>query len=112
MPVCNFCKTSNESLLTCGCCGKVSYCNRECQARDWRSHKSSCPPYTIKEVPGKGRGMFATRKIKPGQIIIEKLPILTALTVHFRVEPKTGDNSTKAIANMSSSKQVEPMCNL
>lgn len=26
----------------CGRCDVVSYCSRECQARDWKSHKSVC----------------------------------------------------------------------
>ena len=41
-----------------------------------RSHKASCPPYVIRESPGKGRGLFATRRIKEGQIILEEYPLL------------------------------------
>ena len=73
---CCFCKTQSERLKSC-VCGKVSYCGEECQTSDWKTHKVSCPPYTIKDVPGKGRAVVATRKIKPGQIIMEELPLLT-----------------------------------
>jgi len=45
--------------------------------KDWKNHKPSCPPYTVREVPGKGRGLFATRKISPGKIILEETPIFT-----------------------------------
>ena len=58
-------------------CKKVSYCSKECQARDWKNHKPSCPPFTIREVSGKGRGLFATRKIKEGQVILDGYPLLT-----------------------------------
>ena len=73
MASCSFCKTeSNEKMKSC-VCGKVFYCNKECQAKDWKNHKPSCPPFTIREVPGKGRGLVATRRIKAGQIIVEEM---------------------------------------
>ena len=53
-------------------CGKVSYCSKECQA-----HKPSCPRFILRESPSKGRGLFATRKIKEGQVILEEYPIIT-----------------------------------
>ena len=37
---------------------------------------SSCPPYRVREVPGKGRGLVATRQIQPGEIILEERPLL------------------------------------
>ena len=78
MGSCSFCKVdSAEKLLKCGSCGGESYCSKECQAKDWTNHKASCPPYTVREVPGKGRGLFATRRIVPGKIILEERPLLT-----------------------------------
>ena len=41
--------------------------------RDWKTHKPSCPPFAIREDPSKGRGLFATRKIRAGQIIVEEM---------------------------------------
>ena len=77
MASCNFCKiTPKESLKSC-VCGKVSYCSKDCQVKDWKAHKQSCPPYVIRESPGKGRGLFATRKIKAGQVILEEYPLMT-----------------------------------
>ena len=76
MGLCDFCKVeSKEKLKTC-VCKKASYCSRECQAQDWKNHKPSCPPFIIRESPGKGRGLFATRKIKEGQIILDEYPLL------------------------------------
>ena len=75
MGLCDFCKVeSKEKLKTC-VCKKASYCSRECQAQDWKNHKPSCPPFIIRESPGKGRGLFATRKIKEGQVILDEYPL-------------------------------------
>ena len=77
MASCDFCKNYPKEQLKSCVCGKVSYCSKECQIKDWKTHKPSCPPYVIKESPGKGRGLFATRKIKEGQIILEEYPLFT-----------------------------------
>ena len=77
MNSCHLCKVvSEEPLRSCGSCKKVSYCSKECQEKDWKVHKSSCPPFIVKESPGKGRGLFATRKIKEGQVILEEDPLI------------------------------------
>ena len=76
MASCDFCKIhSNMALKSC-VCRKVSYCSTACQKKDWKTHKPSCPPFIIRESPGKGRGLFATRKIKEGQVILEEYPLL------------------------------------
>ena len=41
-PCCRFCNRRDPALLDCGGCGKVSYCNKGCQHRDWKNHKSEC----------------------------------------------------------------------
>ena len=78
MGSCDFCKkvpTGTDQLKTC-VCKKASYCSKDCQEKDWKTHKPSCPPFIIRESPGKGRGLFATRKIKEGQVIMEEYPLL------------------------------------
>lgn len=77
MASCDFCKDNPMNQLKSCVCGKASYCSKECQAKDWKTHKPSCPPFVIRESPGKGRGLFATRKIKEGQIILDEYPLLT-----------------------------------
>ena len=96
MTSCNFCHAVSESKLGSCVCGKVSYCNKECQTKDWKNHKLSCPPYTVREVPGKGRGLFATRKITPGMIILEEKPLFTIentqeveLSIFHRIDEET-----------------------
>ena len=75
MDSCSFCKTdSGTKLLSC-ICRKASYCSKDCQSKDWKNHKPSCSLYIIRDAPGKGKGLFATRKIKMGQIILEEYPL-------------------------------------
>ena len=33
---------NQKTLLVCARCKKVHYCSKECQVRDWKSHKSFC----------------------------------------------------------------------
>ena len=77
MSSCDFCKVASKAPLKSCVCKKASYCSQECQIKDWKTHKPSCPPFTIRESPGKGRGLFATRRINEGQIILEEYPLFT-----------------------------------
>ena len=77
MGSCDFCKVDPKEPLKSCVCKKVSYCSKECQVKDWKNHKPSCPPFLIRESPGKGRGLFATRNIKEGQVILEEYPLFT-----------------------------------
>lgn len=40
-PFCNTC-LSTKDLKFCGKCGKVRYCSKDCQKKDWKVHKNSC----------------------------------------------------------------------
>ena len=37
--------------------------------------------FEIKESPGKGLGMFATREIQPGELIILEKPLVTFVVI-------------------------------
>jgi len=39
---CLLCKSTPEKLKYCGRCKVAKYCSRECQAADWRRHRSEC----------------------------------------------------------------------
>jgi len=71
---CTFCH-STIAVRSCSC-GLVSYCGKGCQKSDWKSHKSACPPFLARPVPGKGRGLVATRKLSLGLTVIEEDPVL------------------------------------
>lgn len=32
-------------LLVCARCGRVNYCSKECQKKDWKFHKRDCAPF-------------------------------------------------------------------
>ncbi len=46
-PICHSCGQQSVNLKKCARCRSVSYCNRECQTKDWKSHKSVCLPISI-----------------------------------------------------------------
>ena len=72
---CNTCQKTGEDVMRC-VCKTVHYCSKDCQKKDWKTHKKDCPPFVVKEVEGKGRGMFATRDIAQTSIIFLDEPVL------------------------------------
>ena len=40
--MCKTCLKENVKLLTCGRCKSVFYCSKDCQKKDWKSHKAVC----------------------------------------------------------------------
>ena len=52
----------------CPHCGQVYFCSPEHYAR--HRHRDYCLPYTAGRLPGKGRVLFATRDIKPLELIL------------------------------------------
>ena len=53
MASCDFCKVEPKEPLKSCVCKKVFYCSKECQVKDWKTHKPSCPPFVIRESSGK-----------------------------------------------------------
>lgn len=39
---CQYCFKSDEKLSKCSSCNVVHYCSKECQRRDWKTHKVYC----------------------------------------------------------------------
>ena len=113
MGSCSYCKISPTEPLKSCVCQKVSYCSKECQAKDWKSHKPSCPPFIIRESHGKGRGLFTTNRIKEGQVILEEYPLFTwnvgmsfneFKTTHF---PKIDANTKAKIFKLNTDEEAE-----
>ena len=73
--LCSFCKSTPSLLHSC-ICGQVSYCGKDCQKSDWNSHKPDCPPFITKDIPGKGRGLIATRNLSFGCNVLTERPVL------------------------------------
>jgi len=78
MEKCNFCAKTPETKLKC-VCGGVVYCDKTCQRADWKRHKSDCPPFVVRKVGEKGRGLFATRNLSRGTCILKEDPVLKML---------------------------------
>ena len=75
MDICNVC--SKPTIKKCGKCGLARYCRTECQRSDWKNHKKICKyPFEIKESEGKGLGLFATRNLEIGDLIVCQDPVL------------------------------------
>jgi hypothetical protein len=46
---CSNCRGTIHVLMSCGQCGNVSYCNRNCQREHWkRAHKKECKKKNVK----------------------------------------------------------------
>ena len=39
---CSYCSTPSQRLMNCSQCHSVQYCNRDCQRKHWKEHKSYC----------------------------------------------------------------------
>lgn len=75
MAICTVC--SRLTSKKCAKCGLAWYCGTECQKSDRRNHKLICKyPIEIKESEGKGLGLFATRDLEIGDLIVCENPIL------------------------------------
>lgn len=42
---CNHCGKSKVKMYFCSGCSQVSYCNADCQKKDWKPHKAACKAF-------------------------------------------------------------------
>lgn len=79
-------------LLACSRCCKdkyvAYYCDEACQREAFANHHrvlctgvhggddDGAPGYEVRDIPGKGSGIFATRRFKRGQVIMIETPVL------------------------------------
>ncbi|CAI7760973.1 unnamed protein product [Closterium sp. NIES-54] len=62
---CGRVKGGGVKLKSCGGCGKVAYCSRDCQKAHWPSHKLTCPGRTNGKRRGEnGDKVSGRRKVK------------------------------------------------
>ncbi|KAL5265128.1 hypothetical protein ACHWQZ_G006014 [Mnemiopsis leidyi] len=75
MANCTVC--GKQTTKQCGKCSNAWYCRTECQRSDWKNHKKVCKyPFEIKESEGKGLGLFATRDLQIGDLVVCEDPII------------------------------------
>ena len=71
--------TGKRKLSKCAQCHSITYCGQECQREDWPRHSQFCIPVMVTEIPGKGKGLVASKDIKKGQVIFKET---AAIAVH------------------------------
>eukprot|EP00940_MAST-03C_sp_MAST-3C-sp2_P000449 g449.t1 len=72
-------KNGKKKYLTCSRCGVAKYCSKTCQVAHWkRKHKRECRPFVARRVEGYdgGIGVFATKKIKKGDLVLKERALL------------------------------------
>jgi len=91
--VCDECLVPCDDLKRCTQCKEVKYCSKKCQARAWKAgHKVSCGKITVRDIPGKGKGVVAMRGIKMGEVLITEKPLMIF---------KAGNGLTECLKKMS-----------
>ena len=70
-PICH-----NPAEKQCQACHNVSYCSVKHQKEDWKQHRLDCSPYILKNNTELNRYVIASRKLKPGTIILEEHPCI------------------------------------
>ena len=83
MRVCGGCGLG-RTVNSCSC-GKAAYCGPACQKSDWKSHKSVCPPFRVTRLPGKGRGLVASRRLNCGDLILDETPLMVVDNVNSEI---------------------------
>ena len=76
---CHTTVTGKKKLSKCARCHSITYCGKECQRKDWPRHSQFCIPVMVTEIPGKGKGLVASKDIKKGKVLFKEKP---AITVH------------------------------
>ena len=102
--LCSNCGVAAES--TCAKCHAAVYCGRECQSAHWKAgHKFFCSPKVeVKDIVGKGTGLFARRDFAVGDELSREKPIL--------IQPGVMPNVTIAAASAQAAFSALPQVKL
>ena len=65
---------SSQDTLKCGKCQKVFTCKQH--VKNHRSRSGACYPFTVQYDYEMGRYLVSSRKIKPGEVIIQEDPLV------------------------------------
>ena len=68
--------TGKQKLSKCSICHAITYCSKECQVKDFKRHNWNCVPVMVTEIPGKGRGLVASKDIKKGELVFNDKPVI------------------------------------
>jgi hypothetical protein len=85
MTACAYCYAESEEHKACGRCKSRYFCSKECQKKDWKQgHKHWCGKsgeknidWEIRDVEGKGKGMFALKTFEKNDKIMVERPVIS-----------------------------------
>ena len=69
---CQMTVTGKRKLSKCARCHSITYCGKECQRKDWPRHSQFCIPVMVTEIPGKGKGLVASKHFKKGEVLFQE----------------------------------------
>lgn len=69
--ICNFCGKKEPHMPTCSRCRTMLYCSKECQKKDWPSHKLTC---------NKEQSTEATNTKRAAKILTKKASFIKAMS--------------------------------
>ena len=65
-----------DSAGSCGSCGLVKYCSKDCQIKDRPSHKYFCSKLVrVENIEGAGAGVFARQAFNVGDELLRESPV-------------------------------------
>ena len=107
---CAYCYARGTGFKACGACHHRFYCSKDHQILDWStSHQHWCGKsgeldvdYEVRDVPGKGKGLFVIRDFKRNEKILVERPIIAvenceSLDPRIRIPNKEPDSVRDAI---------------
>lgn len=99
---CHTCgKASDKKLSKCGRCHAITYCGPQCQREDWARHSYHCVPVMISEIPGKGRGLVASKDLKSGDLLFVDTAVIILDSPEGMLTPSVAKSLKDQIGKMS-----------
>jgi len=99
---CHTCgKASDKKLSKCARCHAITYCSPQCQRDDWPRHSFHCVPVMIADIPGKGRGLVASKDLKMGDLLFVDTAVIILDSPEGILTPSVAKSLKEQIGNMS-----------
>jgi splicing suppressor protein 51 len=93
---CASCSAANASLLRCGRCKSVQYCDKVCQKSHWKAHKQSCA-----QVPqGHSESTSQTQTEQPSPASERDKKPFTAISNNKFLHDRTEEETFKLLIDM------------
>lgn len=94
-------KSSDKKLSKCARCHAVTYCSPQCQKEDWARHTYHCVPVMINDIPGKGRGLVASKDLKMGDLLFVDTAVIILDSPEGMLTPCVAKSLKEQIGKMT-----------